>query len=164
MSLTVCRDGVYMLGRWGDEAGSIKPQSVLACSLADLFQSGISESSGSVQRKRDVWHSISSIPANNCTWSTLCTVSVKERTPELVVCTVDQSESISTNYQNTANSGIYRYNQTTSMWEFVDNVPSVRLCCMAVMVSNSEMMVIGDLDSVSSHPSVNIILCSFNSA
>ena len=160
-SLTVCRDRVYLLGGWGDEAESIKPRSILACSLANLFQSS---SFGSVQQRRDVWHSISNVPANNSMCSTLCTVSIRERTPELVVCTVGQSESVSTNYQNIASSGVYWYNQTTSMWEFVDNVPSAQLCCMTVMVSSSEMMVIGDVDSVSSQPSVNIILCSFNSA
>jgi serine/threonine protein kinase len=158
-SLTVCRDKVYMLGGWGDEVGS-QPQSILACSLADLFHSG---SSGSAQQRRDFWHSISSVPVNNSTYTTLCTVSVRERIPELLACTVGPSESVSANYQNTPNSGtIYRYNQITSMWEFVDNMPLVRVCCTVVMVSNSEMMVIGEVDNVS-HSSVNI-LCSFNSA
>ena len=148
-TLTVCRDKIYMLGGWGDEIES-KARSVLACSLTDLFHS-------SAQERIDIWHSISSVPANS---STLCAI-VREGISELIACTVGQSESVATNNQSITSADVYRYNQITCMWEFIENIPMVRLCCMAVMVSTSEMMVIGDSDS---HSSVNTVkVCSFNS-
>ena len=155
-SLTVCRDKIYMLGGWGDEIGN-KTRCIIACLLTDLFH----DQSSSVQERSDIWHSISSVPVN-C--STLCAVVREGIISELVACTVGQSASAATNNQSMASADIYRYNQITSIWEFVDNIPSVQFCCMAVMVSSSEMMVIGDLDNYS-HSSVNTVqVCSFNSA
>ena len=145
VSLTACRDKVYMLGGWGQETEN-KTHSVLACSLTDLLHS-------TVQERSDDWHSISSVPVY-C--SAMCSFIKEGGVSELVAV---GGESVATMGQSITNADIYRYNQITGLWEAIGSVPLIaRPCCMVVILSSGDMMVIGDC---SSHSLNTVEICSF---
>ena len=149
VSLTVCRDKVYMLGGWGDESEN-KTRSILACSLMDLLHS-------TTRERSDGWYSISSVPVYCSTISAF----IKEGGVSELVAVGGESVATTCMGQSIANADIYRYNRITSLWEIIGSVPTARPCCMVVILSSGDMMVIGDC---SSHSLNTVEICSFISS
>lgn len=129
MSMTVCRDRIYMLGGFG-LTGRVR--SVISCSVDALLGSTLwSNWIRSGIAFRPVWQLITKIP----TYHFATCVTVKDELFALGGC-LSTDETVNTNR-------IHKFNTNTKSWEQIGVMPRSVERCLAVVLPTNELMVVG---------------------
>ena len=127
-SATICQDHIYLLGF--DTIN--EPQSVLACSMADLLQSCRSQSLGTSLNLQAVWHRVANLPVRNSSCATLC--------GQLLA--VGGSDSF-INRSDGDTTAIHQYNPANNSWEVISHMPTARSETLAAVLPGNKLMVVG---------------------
>jgi serine/threonine protein kinase len=114
----ICGDRVYILG----------VSSMYTCSVATLVQSCKSFLASSRKRDTGVWSELAALPVTNTT----C-VSIHDQL--LAVGGTDSDEKSTT--------AIRMYNPTTDSWEVISHMGTPRWNCIAAVLPNNHLMVVG---------------------
>ena len=119
---SVCGDQIYILGE----------STIYTCSLQALLQSCKSFLASFRNRSARVWKEVTAPPVTDTT----C-VSIHGRL--LVIGGVDSDGK--------PTSAIHMYNPTTDSWEVMSHMETPRYWCIAAVVPNNQLMVMGGLNS-----------------
>lgn len=129
MSMTVCRNKIYMLGGFG-LTGRVR--SVVSCSVDALLES---QTWGSWIRSgmllRPVWNVIAKVP----TYHFATCVTIRDELFAVGGCS-SRDDTIHTNI-------IHKYNMNTKSWEITCEMPRSVERCLAVVLPTNELMVVG---------------------
>ena len=148
-SATICGDNLYLTG-WKDQDGQ-GSNGTLTCSLAQLEQTAIPHTLGSRLLKaftgtkpsvtECIWKRIADLPTIN----SMC---VTINSDQLLAIGGEDPE----NMEYVRN--IYRYNQTSDVWEIVSKMPTARSSCLVAAVLSKQLIVVGGYIGVGTYTDV----------
>ena len=143
MSVTVCRDKIYMLGGYGLMG---RARSVVSCSIDSLLQSRTWSSwIKSGLTFKPVWSLVANLPQ----YRFATAVSINDQLYALGGC--------SSKHERATTKRIHKYNVGTNSWEYVGDMPrSVQRCLAAVLPANKLIVLGGGVNSEDDQGSNNM--------
>ena len=127
-SMTVCGDRVFLLGGYGE--GGKWTQSVYSCSLTALLPSLRGRLARALSRSgsSDTWTRVADLPGP-------CSTAVSLQRQLLAVGGLDSN--------NIPTSDIRRYDPSTNSWEVISHMTTPRSRCLAAVLPDNKLMVVG---------------------
>ena len=129
MSMTVCRDRIYMLGGFGLTG---RVQSVVSCSIDTLLHS---QTWSSWLKSRITFRSVWSLVAKLPRYHFATAISISDQLFALGGC--------SSRDENACTKCIHKYNVDTNSWEYVCDMPRSVDRCLAAVLPPNKLIVVG---------------------